>query len=194
MELIDKSAVVAEIEKKLADILVCKKDASTPEERIILTNMILLYKGLLSFIDTLEVKEGKQIIIITESDGDAHIHWDCRSLEDVNTLLDCAKSFIIDRQTEDVRGKGSFPDYNTEEGRYKKLFTKSSEVKEMDLEKEIEVWEDSFKHCPASMEYKETAKHFFELGLRSTITEKDCKLIWNIGDEIPQNMPENDFF
>ena len=41
------------------------------------------------------------------------------------------------------------------------------EVKEVDLEKEIEVWEDSFKHCPASMEYKETAKHFFELGLKT---------------------------
>lgn len=37
------------------------------------------------------------------------------------------------------------------------------------------------------------AKHFFELGLRSTITEEDCKLIWNIGDEIP-NMPEEKFF
>ena len=37
------------------------------------------------------------------------------------------------------------------------------EVKEVDLEKEIEVWEYSFKHCPASMGYKETAKHFFEL-------------------------------
>ena len=40
---------------------------------------------------------------------------------------------------------------------------------------------------------KTIAKHFFELGLRSTITEEDCKLIWNIGDEIP-NMPEEEFF
>ena len=54
---INKDALVAEIEKKLADILACKKDASTPEERIALTNMLRLCKGFLSFIDTLEVKE-----------------------------------------------------------------------------------------------------------------------------------------
>ena len=66
------------------------------------------------------------------------------------------------------------------------------EVKEVDLEKEInEHWgewakEDGFH----SIDF---AKHFFELGLRSTITEEDCKLIWNIGDEIP-NMPEEEFF
>jgi hypothetical protein len=35
-----------------------------------------------------------------------------------------------------------------------------------ELEEEIKRWEESFKHCPASMDYKETAKHFFELGLR----------------------------
>ena len=45
---------------------------------------------------------------------------------------------------------------------------------------------------PLNWEYA-IAKHFFELGLRSTITEEDCKLIWNIGDEIP-NMPEEEFF
>ena len=35
------------------------------------------------------------------------------------------------------------------------------------LEEEIKRWEESFKHCPASMGYKETAKHFFELGLKA---------------------------
>ena len=71
-------------------------------------------------------------------------------------------------------------------------FLDTLEVKEVDLEKEInEHWgewakEDGFH----SIDF---AKHFFELGLRSTITEEDCKLIWNIGDEIP-NMPEEEFF
>jgi hypothetical protein len=41
------------------------------------------------------------------------------------------------------------------------------EVKEVDLEEEIVKWEESFKYCPASMGYKETAKHFFELGLKA---------------------------
>ena len=55
--LIDKDALVTEILKKLADILACKKDASTPEERIALADMQNLCKDILSFLDTLEVKE-----------------------------------------------------------------------------------------------------------------------------------------
>lgn len=69
------------------------------------------------------------------------------------------------------------------------------EVKEVDLEKIISDW--LFEGLPNDDELidyiKETAKHFFELGLCSTITEEDCKLIWNIGDEIPY-MPEEEFF
>lgn len=45
---------------------------------------------------------------------------------------------------------------------------------------------------PLNWEYA-IAKHFFELGLCSTITEKDCKLIWNIGDDLPY-MSEEEFF
>lgn len=61
--------------------------------------------------------------------------------------------------------------------------------KEVDLEKEIEAWEDSFKHCPASMKYKETAKHFFELGLQASnqLTWKD---IANINDIISEILKE----
>jgi hypothetical protein len=76
------------------------------------------------------------------------------------------------------------------------------EVKEMDLEKELQSffyphvpWGDYCKNEQEDIEewsFK-IAKHFFELGLRSTITEEDCKLIWNIGDDLPY-MPEEDFF
>lgn len=48
-------------------------------------------------------------------------------------------------------------------------------------------------HLTCREEILKFAKHFFELGLCNTITEEDCKLIWNIGDEIP-NMPEEEFF
>lgn len=165
---INKTALVAEIERKINEI-----NLDNIEDwrcRIQREHDIEVMKNILSLIDTLEVKEGKQIIIITESDGDAHIHWDCRSLEDVNILLDYAKSFIIDRQTEGVRGRGSFPDYNTEEGRYKDLFAKSSEVKEVDLEKE---YDNEFFKDPVFGKLVNRnagisiAKHFFELGIKS---------------------------
>ena len=83
------------------------------------------------------------------------------------------------------------------------------EVKEVNLETSIDDYINSHftEGCDGGMisdwykvlggvHYKdlmELAKHFFELGLRSTITEEDCKLIWNIGDEIPC-MPEEEFF
>ena len=54
---IDKNALAIEIKKKLEDILACKKDVSTPEERITLADMISLGKEILSLLDTLEVKE-----------------------------------------------------------------------------------------------------------------------------------------
>jgi len=46
-------------------------------------------------------------------------------------------------------------------------FLDTLEVKEVDLDAEIVKYEESFKHNPASMGYKETAKHFFELGLKA---------------------------
>lgn len=76
------------------------------------------------------------------------------------------------------------------------------EVKEVDLDFMLhEYWNLSSKisiDCleSATMTKDEMinfAKHFFELGLRSTITEEDCKLVWNIGDKIPY-MPEEEFF
>ena len=76
------------------------------------------------------------------------------------------------------------------------------EVKEVDLDEEIKEeylkrrcygGRDNMLVILSESQFNKIAKHFFELGLRSTITEEDCKLIWNIGDEIP-NMPEEEFF
>ncbi len=75
-------------------------------------------------------------------------------------------------------------------------FLNALEVKEVDLEEEYKNFvEDDpvYSKLVNNIVGKAIAKHFFELGLRSTITEEDCKLIWNIGDEIP-NMPEEEFF
>ena len=68
------------------------------------------------------------------------------------------------------------------------------EVKEVDLEKELDsMITPELKLHKALPSLFDVAKHFFELGLLNTITEEDCKLIWNIGDEIPY-MPEEEFF
>ena len=66
------------------------------------------------------------------------------------------------------------------------------EVKEVDFDAE---WKRYFEHRGemATVNVKHLAKHFFELGMLSTITEEDCKLIWNISDELPC-MREEDFF
>lgn len=46
-----------------------------------------------------------------------------------------------------------------------------------DLENEIVRWEDSFKHCPASMGYKETAIHFANWQKNHIWTEESEKII-----------------
>ena len=73
-------------------------------------------------------------------------------------------------------------------------------AKEMDLKKEIDFampskycWSGDGEAVYSKEQMRNFAKHFFELGLLSTITEEDCKLIWNIGDGLPY-MPEEDFF
>jgi uncharacterized protein YbaR (Trm112 family) len=76
-----------------------------------------------------------------------------------------------------------------------KDFINTLEVKEVDLNEEIELVKGDYEQVDVAWnnDFDYIAKHFFELGLRSTITEEDCKLIWNIGDEIPC-MTEEEFF
>lgn len=68
-----------------------------------------------------EQQKDKQVVVITESHGNANIEWDCRSLDDVMALLKSAESFISDKQVEKLRGLGCGSDYDTVEGRYSKL-------------------------------------------------------------------------
>jgi uncharacterized protein YbaR (Trm112 family) len=71
-------------------------------------------------------------------------------------------------------------------------FIDTLEVKEVGLDFEQELYK-AFGQVKDFTLGMRIAKHFFEFGLRSTITEEDCKLIWNIGDEIPC-MTEEEFF
>jgi hypothetical protein len=41
-----------------------------------------------------KAKTEKQRVLLTETDGSANIDWDCRSLDDVKTLLKCGLEFI----------------------------------------------------------------------------------------------------
>lgn len=174
---INKDAIIAEI-RKLQERYSEFQPRNTYEEGL-KEGRLTGYKDALFKLDTFEVKEGKQIIIITESDGDAHIHWNCRSLVDVNALLDCAKSFIMDRQIEDVRGKGSFSDYNIEEGRYKDSFARNYKAKEVDLDAVIDAYMDKNFGEPwdgarpvGSFELATMAEYFFELGKKTAQKEE----------------------
>ena len=92
-------------------------------------------KDMQEFITSLQQEqpiEGKQVIIITETDGDANICWDCRSLDDVIALLKSAESFIAEKQIEKIAGPGSGPDYATTEGRYSHLFKRQQDQPDFD--------------------------------------------------------------
>lgn len=100
-----------------------------------------IQSGQSSFVGAVNQQEqpkDKQIVIITESHGDANIEWDCRSLDDVMALLKSAESFVSDKQVEKLRGPGSGPDYATTEGRYSHLFKRQQEQPEVDLKKTVE--------------------------------------------------------
>ena len=55
--LIDKSALVAEIESKLHVLIACKENVHSTEKRVVLWAKIDECNEILSFLDTLEVKE-----------------------------------------------------------------------------------------------------------------------------------------
>ena len=54
---VDKSAVVAMIEKELQNLIACKENTSFTESRVVLWAKIDICKEILSFINTPEVKE-----------------------------------------------------------------------------------------------------------------------------------------
>ena len=54
---ISKAAIVAEIEKKLQDLITCKENTSFTEQRVVLWAKIDMCNEIFSILDTLEVKE-----------------------------------------------------------------------------------------------------------------------------------------
>jgi len=192
--LIDKDALVAEIEKKLADILACRKDASTPDERIVLTNMLRLCEEILSFLDTLEVKEvdnelqeiekkvtegfiervnKKRIPISLKGEKKAKFKNEFNTLWQTIDGVQFANvaKYIIERLCLHFAAWGAYnlKDYcsiSPEEKHKMDL-----EVKEVDLEKEVNAYmvnEMKFLSDEVGYDTLSTiAKHFFELGLKA---------------------------
>lgn len=189
MKLIDKAVVVAEIEKKLQDLIACKKDAFYPEERITLQARINMCKEILSFLETLEVKEDNLLTEIEKELADSWIgridkkripielkgELKAKFKNEFHTMWQTvgalqfanAAKHIMERLCLHFSAWGAYNLKDIGKISLEERQKMDVEIKNVDLEKEIEIWENSFKHCPASMKYKETAKHFFEFGLKA---------------------------
>lgn len=167
-------------DKLIAEIMALKEKygscvAKNEVEQCYKGGRLIGYEDALNKINKLQQEqpiEGKQIIIITETDGDANIHWDCRSLDDVMALLTSAKSFIADKQIEELRGKGSGPDHNTVEGRFRNAHKFQQEQPEVDedffFDEVLKVYDDNNKYPPRSEEeltmLETIARHFWNKG------------------------------
>ena len=106
---IDAEKLIAEIERYKQGAAISRFD-NDGENADYFQGKVDLCDDLTHIITSLQQEqpiEGKQVIIITETDGDANIYWDCRSLGDVKALLANAQSFIADKQVEGLRGQGS---------------------------------------------------------------------------------------
>ena len=184
MKLIDKSALVAEIER-------LRKNQRLDDRhgQGVLDGLHAIER----FIDTLEVIDPyEQCIQYASIESGIKAHAEDYSFNIESELfnqLTKEQQALWRKEIEQACISGGYSGLNlAKDPRYKE----NLEVKEVDLKKEVSKY-ISLNVCPPTEDVYKIAKHFFKLGLRSTITEEDCKLIWNIGDEIP-NMPEEEFF
>lgn len=202
---IDAEKLKAEIQKKYLDAKEKARfagETGTSSDCTKWDAIVLQYENVLRIIESLqqEQPEDKQIVIITESHGDANIEWDCRSLDDVIALLKSAESFIAEKQIEKIAGHGSGPDYATTEGRYSQLFKPQQEQPEVDLEKQIDTFLNEtgapYVWCNDD-EQKEwcniIARHFY--GLRNRALEEAARHVyesWMGGtmDDVRRDMVE----
>lgn len=133
MKYIPADKLIAEIEKRKKSIDECPFIEAEFGASIKRDVKIKTFDELISLITSLQQvqPEDKQIVIITESHGDANIEWDCRSLDDVIALLKSAETFITEKQIEKMVGpRRSGPDYATIEGRYSRLFKRQQKQPE----------------------------------------------------------------
>lgn len=187
---IPKSAVVAEIKRRMDE----NSGKQTLPQYF---GMVEEDLNILSFLDTLEVKDSyEQCIQYPSIEDGIKAHAETYSFNIESELfhqLTKEQQKLWRKEIEQACISGG----NAGVGLARDIrYKENVEVKDVDLDREIELIKGDYEQVDVAWnnDFDFIAKHFFELGLLSTITEKDCKLIWNIGDEIPQNMPEKDFF
>ena len=175
---IPKSALVAEIEKK-------KKYAQTLGDNAINSSMQQFYDGMkqgcvdiLSTLDTLEVKDPyEQVIQYPNIEDGIKAHAEDYSFNIESELfqqLTKEQQELWRKEIEQACISGGYSGFHlAKDPRYKE----NLEMKEVDLEKELESWRHNHFHGrrdkEASGEYLERvsqlelAKHFYELGIKA---------------------------
>ena len=154
MKLVDKAAVVAEIERRI----------KTKKECMLGLRNLDYYQGkvdalndTISFLNTLEVKE------VDFEDSKSVFEGQYLSKDKVVTT--------IERLQDECEEQGD----NNGVELLEKLFNKLDhlEVKEVDLEKEIEykIQELTYSSNYTKKYFREIAKHFFELGIKAKKNE-----------------------
>lgn len=171
---IDKSAVIAEIENKINKI-----DLNSIEDwryRLQREHDIEVMKNIISLIDTLEVIDPyEQIVQYASIEAGIKAHAETYSFNIESLLfnqLTSEQQKIWHKEIEQaVISGGEMGVELARDARYKENF----EVKEVNLEKEIDLVEDKYRgfYSLSRADVIDIAKHFFELGLKTSnsITE-----------------------
>jgi len=175
MKLIDKSALVAEIKRQLSAIDDCPKLTNT-QIAVLEGDKVVLTK-LLSFIDTLEVKDPyEQTVQYDSIKAGIQAYAETYSFNIESLLfnqLTKEQQALWRKEIEQAVVSGGEVGYElAKDSRYKE----NVEVKGMDLEEEIDnIWNPRFnlgwdEKSLLSMNHEgftTVAKHFFELGLKA---------------------------
>jgi len=173
MELIDKDALVAELERLVSNgKLKCQQaqENNDHESYVAWSEHIATCGKILSFLDTLEVIDPyEQCIQYSSIEDGIKAHAETYSFNIESELfnqLTKEQQALWRKEIEQACISGGDAGYSlAKDTRYKE----NLEVKEADLEKKINLWFDyGFPNDEELLDYiKETAKHFFELGLKA---------------------------
>ena len=157
MKLINKDALVAEIERKInKEIQSCATDSILGYSQGCVDSM----RNVLSFLDTLEVKEVKEEPVsndLEEAIGQSFIYHENRG-----------DDFRSDKQIETAYRHGFESGFKYKESTsiIENMEKQNLEMNVADLEEEITLWANAIPEIRLD-DVERIAKHFFELGLKT---------------------------
>lgn len=164
MEMIDKAAVVAEINRRISEYENCGIDNTAINAKIIALQSLLIY------INTLEVRDPYERCVQYQSVEDGiRVHAETYSFNIDSELfpqLTKEQQKLWRKEIEYACLSGGDMGYIlAKDPRYKE----NHEVKEVDLEKELDsMITPELKFHKALPSLFDVAKHFFELGIKSS--------------------------